>query len=149
VGFIRELPPALRQAFAATLEEIADADVLLHVVDATDPDVDQQIEAVEAILHELGAASVPRFMVYNKCDRLDDEQVEGARARRSGSRIDIKPTFFITALDKGSTRELMRAIEHHLWARGRVDEPPAVEHSEGEDAVVLELPVRERTATGD
>jgi GTP-binding protein HflX len=147
VGFIRELPPALRQAFAATLEEIADADLLLHVVDAIDPDADEQIEAVEAILHELGAASVPRFMVFNKCDRLDAEQLERARTRRGGSRLDIKPTFFISARDKSSTRDLMRAIEHHLWTRGRVDEPPLVEPAEeGEQAVILELPVRDRTA---
>jgi GTP-binding protein HflX len=153
VGFIRELPPALRQAFSATLEEIADADLLLHVVDATDPDVDQQIEAVEAILHELGASQVPRFMVFNKCDRLDDAEMESARARRVGSRIDIQPAFFISAIDKRSTRDLMRAIEHHLWARGRVDEPPYTPNEsepegedEDEDAKVLELPVRDRTA---
>ena len=145
VGFIRELPPALRQAFAATLEEVADADLLLHVVDASDPDGDQQVETVEAILHELGAAKIPRFVVYNKCDLLDDEAIERARARRRGSRIEITRAFFISARDKGSTKELMRAIEHHLWARGRVDGPPP-EEVEGEPAKVLELPVRGRTA---
>src|SRR4029079_3696086 len=54
VGFIRDLPPALRQAFSATLEEIAAADLLLHVVDATDPDREQQVATVDAVLAELG-----------------------------------------------------------------------------------------------
>jgi GTP-binding protein HflX len=56
VGFIRELPPALRQAFSATLEEIAAADLLLHVVDATDPDREQQVATVDAVLAEPGGA---------------------------------------------------------------------------------------------
>ena len=86
VGFIRDLPPALMQAFSATLEEISDADLLLHVVDATDPDNAQQIATVEKILDELGAADVDRFVVFNKCDRLAGGQlvtaVEEERFRR-------------------------------------------------------------------
>jgi GTP-binding protein HflX len=126
VGFIRDLPPALMQAFSATLEEVADADLLLHVIDATDGDNLQQIATVERILDELGAGQVDRFMVYNKCDRLPDGQLVPDAELTPG-------TFQVSALDRRSTRNLMDAIEDHLWVRGKVDAPPgaaAVEHGE-------------------
>lgn len=119
VGFIRELPPALRQAFSATLEEIADADLLLHVVDATDPDRDQQVATVDLVLAELGAGRIPRFVVLNKCDALPTPpSVEELSSLTRGDRA-----FFVSALDKRTTRELMEAIESHLWERGRVERP--------------------------
>lgn len=123
VGFIRDLPPALMQAFSATLEEVAQADLLLHVVDGTDPDQDQQVETVEAILNELGAGNIPRFIVCNKIDRLSPEERQLLARRRRSSQLDITRTFFVSAKDKASTRELMEAIEHHLWAQGKADEP--------------------------
>ncbi len=70
VGFIRDLPHALVAAFQATLEETAQADLLLHVIDAASPDRDQQIRAVDAVLSEIGAADVPRILVWNKLDLL-------------------------------------------------------------------------------
>ncbi|MEM6292695.1 MAG: GTPase HflX [Myxococcota bacterium] len=138
VGFIRDLPPALMQAFSATLEEVADADLLLHVVDATDPDKDQQIETVEKILGDLDAGSVPRFVVYNKCDQLLDADIETLRSRRRGVRLEITRAFFVSALQRPTTRELLRAIEHHLWARGRTLDPPS-DPIEGELAEVVPL----------
>lgn len=139
VGFIRDLPPALMQAFSATLEEVADADLLLHVVDATDPDKDQQIETVETILGELDAGSVPRFVVYNKCDGMLDEDIEVLKRRRRGVRLEVTRAFFISALQRPTTRELLGAIEHHLWARGRTADPPT-DMVEGEPAEVVPLP---------
>lgn len=68
VGFIRDLPHALVAAFEATLEETAHADVLLHVVDAASEDRDAQIEAVNRVLEEIGAAEVPQILVWNKID---------------------------------------------------------------------------------
>lgn len=68
VGFIRDLPHALVAAFQATLEETAQADLLLHVIDAASPDRDQQINAVDAVLDEIGAHDVPRILVRNKLD---------------------------------------------------------------------------------
>jgi GTPase len=124
VGFIRELPPALMQAFSATLEDVADADLLLHVVDATDPDAEQQISTVDRILAELGAARVPRAMVFNKCDRLSDEAVAALRLRYR-PQPGAMPGFFVSALDKRTTRPLMVAIERHLWEHGRIDEAPS------------------------
>lgn len=68
VGFIRDLPHALVAAFQATLEETAQADLLLHVVDSASPDRDQQINAVRSVLQEIGALDVPQIMVWNKVD---------------------------------------------------------------------------------
>ncbi len=68
VGFIRDLPHSLVAAFHATLEETACADLLLHVVDASSADRDQQIEAVNAVLREIGAADVPQILMWNKID---------------------------------------------------------------------------------
>ena len=73
VGFIRKLPHQLVAAFKATLEELAEADVLLHVVDASHPGLDDQIEAVEALLGELDLTERPTIMVLNKVDRLRAE----------------------------------------------------------------------------
>lgn len=71
VGFIRELPHTLVAAFRATLEESREADLLLHVVDAADPERDERIEQVNAVLEEIGAADVPQLMVFNKIDCID------------------------------------------------------------------------------
>jgi GTP-binding protein HflX len=68
VGFIRALPHDLVAAFRATLSEAADADLLLHVIDASAPNRDEQIGAVDAVLAEIGAAAVPQIRVFNKCD---------------------------------------------------------------------------------
>lgn len=68
VGFIKDLPPKLKEAFKATLEELEAADLLLHVIDLTSPYLDQQVAEVEAILEELGLAGKPLLKVYNKLD---------------------------------------------------------------------------------
>src|SRR5262249_30828517 len=71
VGFIRDLPRDLAQAFRATLEELDEADLLLHIVDAADPDRDRQTAAVDGILADLGLAETPRPMAMNKTDLAD------------------------------------------------------------------------------
>lgn len=70
VGFIRDLPHALVDAFKATLDETLEADVLLHVVDLSNPQREQQIENVNAVLAEIGAQDIPQILVYNKIDKL-------------------------------------------------------------------------------
>jgi GTPase len=92
VGFIRDLPHGLIDAFQATLQEAADADLLLHVVDAANPHHPEQVEEVQRVLHEIGAAGVPQLVVFNKIDALPPEQqprtavdtfqVEGAQVPR-------------------------------------------------------------------
>jgi GTP-binding protein HflX len=74
VGFIRDLPKDLVNAFRATLEELGDADLLLHVVDAADPDAPEQVRAVETILGSLDLLKTPRLMVWNKADLLSPEE---------------------------------------------------------------------------
>lgn len=69
VGFIRKLPHGLVEAFKATLEEVVEAELLIHVVDASHPHADEQIEAVNEVLREIGAAEKPTLMVFNKVDR--------------------------------------------------------------------------------
>ena len=71
VGFIRDLPHGLVDAFAATLQEAADADLLVHVVDASNPEYLMQIEQVQRVLNEIGAADVPQILVFNKLDALE------------------------------------------------------------------------------
>jgi GTP-binding protein HflX len=71
VGFIRKLPHGLVEAFKATLEEVVQADLLLHVVDVSHPQADEQIEAVNAVLKEIGADGKPTLIVFNKIDRLN------------------------------------------------------------------------------
>jgi GTPase len=74
VGFIDRLPHALVAAFRATLEEIADADLVVHVIDAAAPDRDRRISAVQQVLDEVGADTVPLTDVYNKCDLLTPDE---------------------------------------------------------------------------
>ena len=81
VGFIDRLPHALVAAFRATLEEVADADLVLHVIDAVEPERERQMAAVRTVLDEVGADDVPMLEVYNKCDRARRRTSAGGCAR--------------------------------------------------------------------
>ncbi len=109
VGFIRNLPPDLKTAFKATLEELESADLLLHVVDASSPWCDEQLEAVERLLAELELQWIPRITLFNKMDRLADPTVASNLARRYGG-------LSISALEKATLRPLVALIERTLWA---------------------------------
>ena len=74
VGFIRKLPHSLVEAFKATLEEVVQADLLVHVVDASHPQAVEQVQSVDAVLEEIGAQGKPTLMVFNKIDRLNNNQ---------------------------------------------------------------------------
>jgi GTP-binding protein HflX len=76
VGFIRDLPPDLIAAFRATLEEIDDSDLLIHLVDASTPRRQQQLESVERILADLGHTDIPRLVVFNKSDLLSESDLD-------------------------------------------------------------------------
>jgi len=121
VGFIRDLPRDLARAFRATLEELDEADLLLHVVDAADPAREQQIAAVEAILADLGLAETPRMLVLNKVDLVPQE--ERAHLPR-GSRE--QPAVAVSAQDRATLPPLLEAMEAALWRDGLVarDGPP-------------------------
>ena len=111
VGFIRDLPHKLVEAFEATLQEAADADLLLHVVDAASPNLREQQAEVERVLEEIGAGAVPQVLVFNKCDLLDDAQqprltVDAVEAH-SGQR---RPRVFVSAKSSLGLAELRQLI---------------------------------------
>ncbi|MBK9518541.1 MAG: GTPase HflX [Anaeromyxobacter sp.] len=112
VGFIRDLPRDLVAAFGATLEELGDADLLLHVVDAADPRRDQQVAAVEKILGGLGLGDKPRLLVFNKCDRLPPGEGE-ALAHQAGG-------VAVAAATRAGLQGLLHRCDRLLWAEGRV-----------------------------
>jgi GTPase len=117
VGFIRDLPHKLVEAFRATLQEAAEADLLLHVVDAASPVLQEQRDEVERVLAEIGAADVPQVLVYNKLDRLDAAQrpevlvdaLEGEHGVRT-------PRVFVSALTGEGLDALRGAIADALVA---------------------------------
>lgn len=110
VGFIRDLPQDLVTAFKATLEELHDADLLLHVVDISDPRMEAKIASVEGILEELDLHDKPRLKVFNKIDRLDPEVAANICA--------LHDAYGVCALEAATTRSLMQAIEGRLWRGG-------------------------------
>jgi len=134
VGFIRDLPRDLAQAFRATLEELDEADLLVHVVDAADPAREQQTAAVEAILTDLGLAETPRLVVLNKMDLVPLEERDAIMraARVEGARPDL-PVVGISATDAVTTTPLLAAIEDALWRDGRLVREPGepMPHGDG------------------
>ncbi len=98
VGFIRDLPHGLVDAFAATLQEAADADLLLHVVDASNPSHLEQIASVQVVLQEIGASEVPQILVFNKLDAMDP--ASAPRVLRDAMELDGQsvPRIFVSAL---------------------------------------------------
>ncbi|XXX77855.1 GTPase HflX [Sorangium sp. So ce134] len=110
VGFIRELPKDLFAAFRATFEEAADADLLLHVVDASDPARDQHIETTEALLTELDLIAIPRILVFNKADLIAPE--EGRRLL-----LGHPDAVLLSATDRETTRELLTKLADRLKSR--------------------------------
>ena len=97
VGFIRKLPHGLVEAFKATLEEVVQADLLLHVVDISHSQAEEQIQAVNAVLAEIGAGEKPTIMVFNKMDQLGwneaaDEPALARQSETATAREDARPT---------------------------------------------------------
>ncbi len=105
VGFIRSLPTQLIASFRATLKEISDADIILHVVDASDRQLQDKIEVVERLLEELGADSVQKIVVFNKADLLFEEQVREKLARK------YEGCVFISALNREGLESLSIRIQ--------------------------------------
>lgn len=106
VGFIRDLPEALVSAFRATLEEISDSSLLVHVVDASNPRVIQQIESVDQILKELDLNKVPQLIAFNKADLMSENEIADLR-REVDADIDCVA---VSAIDKATLRSLTEAI---------------------------------------
>jgi len=132
VGFIRRLPPDLKEAFRATLEELESADVLVHVADAAHPEVEEQIAAVEAILREMELAERPRILALNKWELLDEAQREAMR--------NLYPAAIpITALKREGLVPLVAAILGLLPAEPTVGPVQPKETSDDGDVSVWDL----------
>jgi len=102
VGFVRRLPTQLVEAFKSTLEEVAEADVILHVVDGSHPDPFSQIDAVNAVLADIpGAEAIPRVIAFNKADRIDEATY--GRLRR------LEPEAYIVSASSGEGLDALRA----------------------------------------
>ena len=124
VGFIRDLPHKLVEAFEATLQEAADADLLLHVVDASSPVLHAQREEVERVLAEIGAHEVPQIVVYNKVDRLDSppRTVSDWVEREPGHWV---PRVFVSALQGTGLTELRELLVRAASPEGLIAPPLA------------------------
>lgn len=107
VGFIRDLPKDLMRAFHATLEELAEADLLLHVVDLSSPNYEDHIRSVQKILSELEYGEVPRMLVFNKADLIDPEAAANAVRRHGGVAI--------SALEPETLPAFIEAVEERLF----------------------------------
>jgi len=116
VGFVRRLPHQLVEAFRSTLEEVAEADLLVHVVDATAPDAEAQIDAVRSVLGEIGAGDLPELMVLNKIDVADVER------RHELVRLAGADAVEVSARTGAGIDELVAAIAARLRAMGGVVE---------------------------
>ena len=107
VGFIRQLPKSLMGAFKATLEEMVDAHLLLHVVDISNPRFEEQIRAVDRILSDLDLEEIPRILVFNKIDLIPDEEVAPLCRRFEA--------IAVSAQRRKTFADLLREMEERCW----------------------------------
>ncbi|MCK6528877.1 GTPase HflX [Myxococcota bacterium] len=113
VGFIERLPEDLVKAFKATLEELLEADLLLHVVDASDPEAPRHIRVVEGILADLGIADTPRVLVWNKADLVEPARAQELAVQYGG--------LVVAARERRGLDALLARIEEDLWSEGHRD----------------------------
>lgn len=110
VGFIEDLPSTLVKAFKATLEELDEADLLVHVLDAADPEVDAHLTSVDRVLQDLGLQDRPTLLVWNKADTADPESVAGLIAQHGG--------LAVSALEGTGLHALLDAVDRALFRGG-------------------------------
>jgi GTP-binding protein HflX len=142
VGFIRKLPHHLVASFRSTLEEAREADVLLHVIDASHPEWEDHREVVRDVLSDLDLDGCDRILVFNKIDRLTHAEEEALRARVHAS--DSTPAVFVSAMDPSS----LDALAQTLVARIRTRLAHVVVHVPVSDGQALAAVYREGEVTG-
>jgi GTPase len=130
VGFIRDLPHGLVDAFQATLQEAADADLLLHVVDAANPNHPEQIAEVQRVLREIGAENVPQLLVFNKIDAMAPQQIP----RQQSDVFDLEgtpvPRVFASARTGAGLGELRQMLAREVQRRDSTESAEAGEFHE-------------------
>jgi GTPase len=130
VGFIRDLPHGLVDAFQATLQEAADADLLLHVVDAANPNHPEQITEVQRVLREIGAENVPQLLVFNKIDAMAPQQIP----RQQSDVFDLEgtpvPRVFASARTGAGLGELRQMLARAVQRRESTESAEAGEFHE-------------------
>jgi GTP-binding protein HflX len=124
VGFVRDLPHDLVAAFRSTLSEVKTADLLLHVVDASDPNRNERIDQVNAVLAEIDAGDVPQLLVFNKIDRVPDLQPRRERVDDAGHE-----RVFVSAIE-GLGLELLRVAIGERFAGTRVCQSIVLGHDQ-------------------
>jgi GTP-binding protein HflX len=150
VGFIRDLPPDLIAAFRATLEEIDDSDLLIHLVDASNPRLRQHLESVERILGELGHTGIPRLVAFNKSDLLPPEDLESTL--RQACQDGARECLAVSALDPDTLRPLLERAGAILARNLTLEEKPvrsAVEAGAMETREGADDDEESETETGD
>jgi len=155
VGFIRKLPHDLIASFRSTLEEVREADVVLHVIDASDPDWEEHRKVVNQVLEELDLEKRPQLLVFNKTDRITHEEEDALRTRMQA--LDPTPAVWVSALEPDSLVKVREALKARQRAglRELVISVPAADgetlatlHREGEvlsqrgNGATLEMEVR-------
>jgi GTPase len=115
VGFIRKLPHHLVASFRSTLEEAREADLLVHVIDASHPEWEEQMDVVDKVLADLKLDEGPRILVFNKVDRLTHDEEEALRLRVRT--FDPTPSVFVSAVEDGGLDDLLEAIRARVRAR--------------------------------
>lgn len=120
VGFIRDLPHGLVDAFQATLQEAVDADLLLHVVDSSNQDFPEQMAQVERVLQEIGASDIPQILVFNKLDALPEERRPPVLVDHYEVGGQLLPRLFVSARSGEGLDELRRALAARLMAAQEV-----------------------------
>jgi GTP-binding protein HflX len=115
VGFIRKLPHDLVASFRATLEEAQEAEVLLHVIDASHSDWEEHLEVVDGVLEELGLDEQDLVLVFNKVDRLTHDEEEAMRHRIRS--LEATPAVFVSAHDQSTLDALRETLRARLQAR--------------------------------
>lgn len=131
VGFIRDLPHGLVEAFAATLQEARDADLLLHVVDASNPDHPEQITEVMRVLREIGADDLPQILVFNKLDAVEPERQPLQRIDQIELDGQTVPRIFLSAHTGDGLSDLRGLLAERVRARFGVRPPESPDSGAG------------------
>jgi len=141
VGFIRDLPHTLVESFQATLQEAADADLLLHVVDAASPACTEQIQEVQRVLHEIGAGELPQLLIFNKLDQLEADRLPRSLADHYEVELGrTVPRLFVSAVTGTGLAELRQTLAQAALDAAEAPDAAAVIEVLADEPSTTEIP---------